>query len=421
VLAFAWSAALQAQGEYCFEGRFGPEDTLFAIDDVVLDFDVDYGQALDWQGELDTLRMDIYAPRPSLDSLERRPLIVYFHGGGFWAGSKFNQKGRDWAIAFARRGYVFASVDYRLGWPNTDSCAADTTLYMRALWRASQDARAAWRFLADTAQAYSIDTGQVFLLGTSAGSAAVMTALYGREQDFAPYLVSELGPLDGSGNDRPAHSLRPKGVVTKSAGMEGLYALPRWNAPHLFFHGTCDLTAPFFEGPLFYCYAPYRFVYAYGSARIAEALTAEGRCHTLYANIGQGHGAVADDTVVVYGAAFISGLLCDTCALPERIERLSAFDACAKRTGERTQIDRIFPNPSDGRFQLVLSGPGDSRILLEIIDARGRIVYQDRRDFVAPIASWSLDFSGLASGMYLLRAGNTDRFTTYPLVIRSGR
>lgn len=412
---------LHAQNPYCLEGRFGAADTLFGSDDVLLDFDVEYGQATDWMGQTDTLRLDVYAPRPSRDSLLQRPVILYLHGGGLRAGSKSTQKGRYWAEAFARRGYVFVAIDYRLGWPFEDSCAADTSLYMKALWRAAQDVRAAWRFLADTAEAYRIDTGSVFMLGTSAGSGAGLAAVYSRESDFAPYLVSELGPLDGSGNTRPQRSLRPKAIVTKSAGLEGLYALPRHDAAHLMFHGTCDLTAPFNEGPLFHCYAPDRFVYVFGSARIAEALTAEGRCHTLYANIGQGHGAVEDDTVVVYGADFLATQLCDSCALPQRIERQSNLNVCANRADVRTEVESIFPNPNAGVFQVVVAGPRDDRILLEMLDARGRMVYRAKRDFTAPVESWTFDFSSLASGIYFFRAGNADRFTTYPMAIRSGR
>ncbi len=411
---------MHAQAPYCLEGRFGAEDTLFAPEDIVLDFDVEYGRAINWEGREDTLRLDVWAPKPVRDSLTLRPLVVYVHGGGFRAGSKSTQKGRYWAEAFARRGYVFASVDYRLGWPFEDSCAADTTLYMKAVWRAVQDVRAAWRFLADTAEAYGIDTGAVFLLGTSAGSAAGLAAVYNREGDFAPYLASELGPLDGSGNDRPARSFRPKAIVTKSAGVAGLYALERHNAAHLLFHGTCDLTVPFYEGPVFHCYAPDRFVYTYGSGRIGEALTAEGRCHSLYAHIGQGHGAVADDTVVVYGADFLAGVLCDTCALPERIEVLSNLNVCSNRADVRTQVERIFPNPNNGVFQVVLAGPRDDRILIELLDATGRIVYRSTQDFTAPVESWTFDFLGLASGLYLFRAGNADRFTTYPLVVHDG-
>jgi len=411
------SAIAHGQSSYCLPDRFGANDTLFEKSDLVLDFDREYGQATNWLGETDTLRLDVYAPRNELDTLAQRPLIIYLHGGGFRAGSKSTQKGRYWAESFARRGYVFAAVDYRLGWPFADSCSADTAQYMRALWRAVQDTRAAWRWLADEAPNYRIDTGAVFFLGTSAGSAAGLLAVYARETDFGPYLFNELGALDAGGNTLPRRAFRPKGMITKSGGTEGLYALERYDAPHLLFHGTCDLTVPYQDGPLFYCYAPNRFVNSFGSASIAEALREAGRCHTLYSNIGQGHGAVDDDTVVVYGATFAKGILCETCPLPERLDRQSKLNVCSDRSGIVTQVEWVYPNPTQGLVQVILSGPRDDRLRIELVDRIGRIVRSEERDFTAPVASWTLDYRGISPGMYLLKAGVFNRFSSHRILL----
>lgn len=417
LLAFLLPAALAASAQFCLPGRFGVDDTIFSRSDVGLAMDVVYGHAPDWLGRTDTLRLDLWGPRADRDPLALRPLLINLHGGGFRGGSKSSQKSRFWAEGFARRGYVVASLDYRLGWPFEDSCSADTTLYMEALWRATQDVRAAWRFLADTADALRVDTSAVFVLGASAGSACGLAAVYARETDFAPYLESRLGPLDGSGNDRPRRAFRPKGIVTKSAGLEGLYALARHDAPHLMFHGTCDLTVPFTEGPLFHCWAPERFVYTFGSGRLAEAYSAEGRCHTLYATIGQGHGATEDDTVLVYGARFLDALLCDSCALPERIDRATNLNVCANRADTRTRVEWVFPSPGDGLLNVVLAGPRDDELFVELVDRTGRVHYRERRAFTAPVANWAFDFRGLAPGVYFLTAGVRDRVSAYPVVI----
>jgi hypothetical protein len=183
------------------------------------------------------------------------------------------------------------------------------------------------------------------------------------------------------------------------------------------FHGTCDLTVPFTEGPLFHCWAPERFVYTFGSGRLAEAYSAEGRCHTLYATIGQGHGATEDDTVLLYGARFLDALLCDSCALPERIDRATNLNVCANRADTRTRVEWVFPSPGDGLLNVVLAGPRNDELFVELVDRTGRVHYRERRAFTAPVANWAFDFRGLAPGVYFLTAGVRDRVSAYPVVI----
>jgi hypothetical protein len=61
-------------------------------------------------GEPVELRLDVY--EPAGDTEAQRPLIVWIHGGGFAAGSR--EALADVATAYARLGYVTASIDYRL-------------------------------------------------------------------------------------------------------------------------------------------------------------------------------------------------------------------------------------------------------------------------------------------------------------------
>ncbi|GEM_PF-896854 len=409
--------ALNARAQYCVEGRYGVGDTLFAEADVRLDFDLEYGKALDWLGDTVALKLDVYYPNPALDTVALRPVILYLHGGGFHAGSKSNQKGREWAIDFVRRGYVFVAADYRLGWPAADSCAADTALYMRAVYRATQDVRAAYRWMVEFSESWAMDTNQIVLLGTSAGSGAAMFATYSTEGDLGAYLSQELGPLDGSGNDY-RHAFNPVAIVTKSAALDNLAVLSRKNIPNLMFHGTCDLTVPYTNGAIFHCYAPNKFIDVYGSGDIAAEMERLGQCHVLYKNIGQGHGAVSDDTVVVYMAEFLRSLFCDNCET-KFYERVSRTDVCADRSGKRTTLEFLFPNPSNGSFQIVLSGPRDELILVELFDSAGRRMIQEYREFLAPVQRWSMDWSGFYPGVYFLKVGNSDRSTVKPLLIQS--
>lgn len=89
-----------------------------------------------------------------------RPLVIWIHGGG-WSRGDARQSGAfsDWPgvlAMLAARGYVVASIDYRLS--------------REARFPAPvQDVKAAIRFLRSQAGAYGIDPARVYLWGGSAG------------------------------------------------------------------------------------------------------------------------------------------------------------------------------------------------------------------------------------------------------------
>ena len=56
--------------------------------------------------------MDVY--EPAGDHARNRPAMVWIHGGGFRGGTRHQGNVVGLARAFAQRGYVAASIDYRL-------------------------------------------------------------------------------------------------------------------------------------------------------------------------------------------------------------------------------------------------------------------------------------------------------------------
>ena len=56
--------------------------------------------------------MDIYFPIG--DTATNRPVIIYIHGGSFYSGDKSMTDCIDFCTSFAKRGYVTASINYRL-------------------------------------------------------------------------------------------------------------------------------------------------------------------------------------------------------------------------------------------------------------------------------------------------------------------
>ena len=98
-----------------------------------------------------TLEMDIYRPKDDWRSL---PAIVCIHGGGWRKGERMNF--RNVAQALAARGFVTASIDYRL------SGEAPFPAHIH-------DCKAAVRFLRANAKEYGIDPDRIGAIGHSAG------------------------------------------------------------------------------------------------------------------------------------------------------------------------------------------------------------------------------------------------------------
>lgn len=112
------------------------------------------------------LKMDIFQPLD--DTLQMRPLVIVCFGGGFLSGSKDHWSIRLICQNLAKRGYVAAAIDYRLGMNVFDSDLAN-----RAVYRGLQDARSAVRFFrADAANSntYKIDPNHIFIGGHSSGA-----------------------------------------------------------------------------------------------------------------------------------------------------------------------------------------------------------------------------------------------------------
>lgn len=85
--------------------------------------------------------MDVYSPKN--DTLKKRPLIVFVHGGGFVNGDKRTGYSRVVSENLSHRGFVVGSINYRLGIAEPKSDVS----YFEAMIRAVQDAKAAVRFL----------------------------------------------------------------------------------------------------------------------------------------------------------------------------------------------------------------------------------------------------------------------------------
>ena len=96
-------------------------------------------------GTANTLTLDIYRPTPDTP---QRPAIVLVHGGGFVSGTSLNGAMVTMANAFAQRGYVAVSINYRLlGDGNCANEDPPSQTCFDAAFAAQHDAQAAVRWL----------------------------------------------------------------------------------------------------------------------------------------------------------------------------------------------------------------------------------------------------------------------------------
>lgn len=123
------------------------------------------------------LSMDIYRPIITNDTVHR-PLLLLIHGGAFFNGDKGSIGYKEWGRYFASRGYIVASINYRIGFLPIWSTQVD-----RAGYRAVQDAYAAMCYLLRHPNNYPINPDYLFVGGSSAGGITALNLAFMRDKD----------------------------------------------------------------------------------------------------------------------------------------------------------------------------------------------------------------------------------------------
>ena len=119
--------------------------------------DVTFGNSVYQQGQTIALLADVYEPVG--DTITARPLAIWVHGGSFSGGDKTSLELVDQANEFARKGYVTASINYRL---DEDGCSGNVgASCVTAIVDATQDAQTAVRYLRPNAPPYHIDPNRI--------------------------------------------------------------------------------------------------------------------------------------------------------------------------------------------------------------------------------------------------------------------
>lgn len=253
-------------------------------------YDYDINEILRMQGKtlkqqkLD-LTMDVYMPKN--DTLKKRPLIMFIHGGAFYVGCKDDLPMQEWCSHYSSLGYVTVSIDYRMGFlPFKRNIE-------RAGYAAIQDAHAAMRYLVENQSIYGIDTSMMFVGGTSAGAItalhlAFMTKETRPETSYDGIFDDDMGDIEHSGN-LLNNTFTIKGVVDMWGAVSNIEMIDSKKIPVAAFHGDRDEMVPYGYDYPFTMIGPgckLLFNKMYGSSTIVERLLQNGvgksKIYTLF-------------------------------------------------------------------------------------------------------------------------------------------
>ncbi len=200
---------------------------------------IQYGVAVNIKNQQELLFADFFSPLN--DSVSKRPLVLFVHGGGFQNGDKSGGYVTLAKKYFINRGYTFASINYRLGIEESKS----NEQYYEALYRAASDVQAAILYFKANANSLKIDTNNIFLIGSSAGSKSIMGAMY-----MPPSFVTTNMQQSAWGNttfSATQQSLLPniKGVINCWGALPSYNWLTANSTPLFMVHGKADKSVPF--------------------------------------------------------------------------------------------------------------------------------------------------------------------------------
>lgn len=170
---------------------------LYEYDSIM---NISYGVATDYAGNQTVLMADIYKPKNDGNCL--RPIMIIVHGGAWVSGSKEDINTVLLSREYAKRGYVVANINYRLGTHKTSNyamyaicntnisapCAyiCDSSEVVRANFRAVQDTKGAIRFMKSRFAEDSTDINNVFIVGESAGAFIALSAAFTNSESIKP-------------------------------------------------------------------------------------------------------------------------------------------------------------------------------------------------------------------------------------------
>jgi len=189
--------------------------------------DIVYGSA-PVNGQPQDLTLDLYTPKG--DDVKKRPVSIWVHDGGFSSGDKASGPVPALAREFARKGYVSASINYRLLATGPCDGAHVAECYAAAV-EAVHDAQDSVGFIRSNAKRFGVDKKRIAIGGASAG--AITATGVG---------VLDGDPGDGSAPPDPAEAVGAFSSI--SGGLPEALFTDADSAPGILFASVDDPVVP---------------------------------------------------------------------------------------------------------------------------------------------------------------------------------
>lgn len=384
LLGLSLTYIAQAQSNGCDGSRY--IDDIFQV--VKVTKDIKYGEGTTLFDNFQELYLDVYEPEG--DNLDQRPVIILAFGGSFIGGAK---EDLDFLCeAYARKGYVAVSIDYRLfdgpllPLPNADQMK-------NVVIKTVSDMKAAIRYMrqdAATDNLFRIDSDMVFVGGISAGSiTAFHTAMIDEDDTFNQDLLDildENGGFEGNTSDNFEYSSEVQGLVNFSGGLNDALWIDENDPPFVSIHDDMDGIVPY-QGDFATVFG-FPIIYMEGSGRCQEVGDSVGVFNQLKTiENSMGHVSYFSNPLTIveninFTADFVAEIVCAD--VPTNTEEL------ALGLEELT----VFPNPSGGIINI--GSEFDSQLQFEMYNVMGK-----------KLSSYSntkrIDMSNFANGIYILR------------------
>ena len=365
----------------CAGGRY--TDTLFfpTITRTTVTYSTPYSQ-----------QMDIF--QPTGDTVSHRPLIILAHGGAFYSGNKQN----DFTITnlcslFAHRGYVTASIDYRL---TSITGMLDSATAINEVIKALSDGKAAVRYFildARGSNTYKIDTNLIFAGGNSAGAVLYMHLGYitniGECPDYIQNAMATNGGFEGnSGNDIPGYTTKIRAVINLAGALNKTSFVNNFDCPSVNAQGDQDATVPYNCGHALSGTCP---VTLCGMGTLEGVYTSHYVHHSTIIFPGQGHVPWSGDTTMMHSVdstvtKFLAeGFICNNLAAVPGVKHIAADLS-------------LFPNPAKDVVNFQSSEAISS---LSVYDATGRLVQEFNG---LNTTSYRVNTGNLRGGIYFVKA-----------------
>lgn len=186
------------------------------------------------------LKLDLIQPKN--DTCKTlRPLLIFMHGGSFQNGIRNKTDVLNYCKAWAKRGYVVATISYRLTLKGKSfHCDLPTEEKIKTFQNAVLDLHHATQFLLERKKEFNIDSSLVIVSGNSAGAEAILQGAFFRKDQ----LLEEILPANFSYAAAISHA----GAMTDTSLINENSLIPL-----ALLHGTCDQWVPFATDHHHYC------------------------------------------------------------------------------------------------------------------------------------------------------------------------